>query len=291
MNTFTARLLVIALVAAFGSGCASSLSAKTPKFRDRDLRPMNQDLAAWLERLNAGPTVAGAPDARPTVARDPTVDPRRTTPALQRLPEARAVVSTTLPPSNAVPSPAASTPTATASPPPPPVPVAAVAAVALTSPDQAQSAASAPAATSPSPGVSQPPASPTQIPDAPNIALAAEPGESKHSPALGSVVTSAASVSVKSVAVAPLPPPLPPPQPTWTAFNGTTLRGSVEEWSAKAEWTVVWDAGVDYPISGSLKYEGTYLDAIRGIFFAHAGAERPLRADLYTSQKLIHITE
>lgn len=178
-----------------------------------------------------------------------------------------------------------------------PVPADNVAPRTFTPQHQAQSAASAPTATSPSPGVQQhQPAPPTHSPAAPTIALAdaaadgvAAVGKPTHSTALGSVVTPAASASASATSVADAP--LPPPQPSWTAGNGTTLRGSVEEWSAKAQWTVVWDAGVDYPITGSLKYEGTYLDAIRGIFLAHSKAERPLRADLYTSQKLIHITE
>lgn len=105
--------------------------------------------------------------------------------------------------------------------------------------------------------------------------------------------------AVVSAPVKPAPLPKTAPavvasaaKPTWKAVGGSdTLRSAVEQWAKRAGWTVIWDAGIDYPIVGSLKYEGTYLDAVRGIFLAHAGAERPLRADAYTRQQLIHITE
>lgn len=103
------------------------------------------------------------------------------------------------------------------------------------------------------------------------------------------------SSDAESVAVAKDAPvqvePLPAPKPEWIAEHGTTLRAAVEEWSSKAGWTVIWDASIDYPIVGTLRYRGEYLDAVRGIFLAHAHAARPLQADAYVGQKLVHVTE
>lgn len=90
----------------------------------------------------------------------------------------------------------------------------------------------------------------------------------------------------------PVTAPTAPLQPAvWAAKEGSSVRDTVEEWAKKANWTVVWDAGIDYPIVGGLRYAGGFLDAIRGIFLAHARAATPLRADVYTRQHLIHITE
>lgn len=297
MHTFTARVLVIALVAGLGSGCASTLSAKTPKFRERDLRPMNQDLAAWLDRLNAGPTVAVTPnrplpvpvphEAGGIVPREPSVNSLPASQNLTRLAESADAVKgsahSSTPLSNAAPSPAASTSTATAI----PTPTALVAAVAAGATSPLSAASASTAGGSHPLGASQSPASPTLTVELPTRTLAAA-SEPKSALAQGSVIVDpVASVATNPITIAPLAPP----KPIWTAFNGTSLREAVEEWSKTANWTVVWDAGIDYPIVGSLKYEGTYIDAVRGIFLAHAGAEKPLRADVYTRQQLIHITE
>ncbi|MBB3923918.1 toxin co-regulated pilus biosynthesis Q family protein [Xanthomonas arboricola] len=80
-----------------------------------------------------------------------------------------------------------------------------------------------------------------------------------------------------------------PSKKTWVAENGTSLRYSVTEWSKRAGWTVVWDAEVDYPIAGTLTYEGDFVDAVAGIFRAHSRSAIPLRVDIYPRQKLIHI--
>jgi len=274
MNTFAARVLVLALAAGLGSGCATAFAAKTPKFKERDLRPMNQDLAAWLDRLNAGPAHAEASAEPAPAAPTDKKEALAITPAAPVPPamQPQQQGPTSLEMSNAASSPTASTPTATASPTP------SVSAVAVTAGASSvpPTAAPAPAATSHTPGGSQPPASPPAL-------AAAEPTAAT---AVGAVTTDSATTVVQ----APLPPP-PPAKPVWTAANGESLREAIEDWSKKADWTVVWDASVDYPIVGTLRYEGDYLDAIRGIFLAHANAEKPLRADVYTRQHLIHITE
>ncbi|MGZ1522218.1 toxin co-regulated pilus biosynthesis Q family protein [Xanthomonas citri] len=80
-----------------------------------------------------------------------------------------------------------------------------------------------------------------------------------------------------------------PAKKTWVAENGTSLRYSVSEWSKRAGWTVVWDAEVDYPIVGTLNYEGDFVEAVSSIFRAHSRSTIPLRVDIYPRQKLIHI--
>lgn len=290
MHTLTARVLVLALVAMLGTGCATT--AKAPKYRD--LRPLNQDLVAWLDRLNAQPPATVTPQApaqAPTVPLATAVPDKGPAVVLRPSPSAPAETPAPLL-SRPVPSPtAASTSLATAAPSPTPVPAVAVAAGASSSPAGAAaspplptapaaispSAAPATVAHSPTPGETQPPAPSTLV-----LAPPADPV-----PAAGATAIPPAEAPKPSVVVTPLPPP----KPVWVAGQGSTLRSAVEQWSGKADWTVIWDASIDYPIVGTLRYRGDYLDAVRQIFQAHAGAERPLRADAYTRQKLIHITE
>lgn len=78
----------------------------------------------------------------------------------------------------------------------------------------------------------------------------------------------------------------------WVAKKGNSLRDSVTEWAQKAGWDVNWvPQDLDYPIIGTLTYEGTFENAITGIFRAYEGAERPMLVDGNPSQKLIVVTE
>ena len=78
--------------------------------------------------------------------------------------------------------------------------------------------------------------------------------------------------------------------PVWLAKTGATLRESVSEWGDKAGWQVVWSADYDYPILAQLTFEGSFIDAIVGVFRSYEKAERPLLVDVHESQKLIVIS-
>jgi len=77
----------------------------------------------------------------------------------------------------------------------------------------------------------------------------------------------------------------------WVAKQGDTLRDSVTAWVNKSGWkALVWDADYDYPIEAQLTFEGSFRDAIVGIFRSYETAQRPLFADVHEPQKLIVVT-
>jgi len=252
------------------AGCATR-TAKAPSYDDRELRPLNQDLAAWLARLNVQPPVA----AEPAVAASAPV-PQETSLAARDEPIPAPQPQTNL---NA-PSPnPANGVNASAVQPSQFLPTLA------TSPGPGGATAMPPAAQAPSPP------SPASDPaPAPVIAHAPpQPPAPKTTPAAPPAVEAAEPTPIETVAEAP---PAPEPElPAWTALPGDSLRDAVQIWSQREGWQVEWDAQIDYDIVAALTYRGSYLDAIRGIFKAHAGAERPLLVDLYPNQKLIHVTE
>ena len=129
---------------------------------------------------------------------------------------------------------------------------------------------STPALTTPAPAAAAPPAQP------------ATPAASTPRPAVATPV--AATAALATTVVEPL-------QPTWTAANGSSLRSAVESWADDAGWTVVWDAQVDYSVTGTLTYRGDFLDATRQIFRAYASADKPLNPAAYPRQKVLHVTE
>lgn len=241
------KMLILTLAAGL-TGCATMSAPATPDFRDRDLRPMNQDLAAWLERMNAVPGEGTSPVAAvPAVV---SATPLPPTPPVPQLASSTSAPSIPTPPSPraGVPKPATATP--------PPVPV--VAANAAGTP----SFPIASLAGVPLPGQ--------------------EPGQSGPGAPAGRDTLAATS---------PAPAPVAPKPDPWLARTGATLRSTVETWGKRSGWTVVWNAAIDYPIVGELRYEDDFVAAIQGVFRAHATAERPLRAVLNPRHHLLTVEE
>lgn len=278
--------LGLALLLGLGlAGCATR-TAKAPSYDDRELRPLNQDLAAWLARLNVQPPVAAEPAIAVSapVSQDMALvtreEPSSQVHAQTNLNAPSLTPANGVNDSEAQPSQFLSAPAAPA---------------ALSG---ATAVPPAPVATS-TPVLTDPVAAPTIAPEV--VPATVVPPVSTPGPASASV---AASPPEEEAAVAgdesPFAEPLlediaktpPAPElPVWTALPGDSLRDAVQIWSQREGWQVEWDAEIDYDIVAGLSYRGTYLEAIRGIFKAHAGAERPLLVDLYPTQKLIHVTE
>lgn len=76
----------------------------------------------------------------------------------------------------------------------------------------------------------------------------------------------------------------------WIAKPGDTLRDTVDAWSAREGWTMVWDAAVDYPISAPISFTGCYADALTKLFAAYDKAEKPLLADGHVTQKTLVVS-
>ncbi|MEA9776954.1 toxin co-regulated pilus biosynthesis Q family protein [Xanthomonas campestris pv. raphani] len=256
VTTFAARAITIAL-AGMLSACASS-GAKTPRYSDRHLRPMNEDLRAWLDRLNAMPV--------------------GTSPATSMNEQTRVAVAPPAPQTQLAPAPSpGAAPTSPATALTPPDVVRPAVAVAAGAPQQHVVASAAPAKKadpSHTPGSGPQPAPP--------------PFSAEGAKKAPEVATADGKLANKPAETIPAPLP-PPPKPVWAAENGTSLRYSVSQWAKRAGWTVVWDAEVDYPIAGTLSYEGEFVEAVAGIFRAHSRSTIPLRVDIYPRQKLIHI--
>lgn len=81
------------------------------------------------------------------------------------------------------------------------------------------------------------------------------------------------------------------PTKKWVARGGRSLRSVVEEWAATEQWTVVWDAGVDYEIPALMSFDGDLTTAITKVFQVYANSKRPAKAVLYVRQQVIHVTE
>lgn len=81
----------------------------------------------------------------------------------------------------------------------------------------------------------------------------------------------------------------PAPIPVWIARTGSTLKGTLIDWASRAGYHVVWGADYDYPIDAQLAYQGSFFDALKGIFTTFESADKPLLADVKTNN-VIYVT-
>lgn len=110
---------------------------------------------------------------------------------------------------------------------------------------------------------------------------------------LATVTVTPATASVRGAATAQATVIAAPAAPVkkWVARGGRSLRSVVEEWAATEQWTVVWDAGVDYEIPALMSFDGDLTNAITKVFQVYANSKRPAKAVLYVRQQVIHVTE
>lgn len=112
----------------------------------------------------------------------------------------------------------------------------------------------------------------------------------------GAEPTTASSFSVRKDAApafassANFVAPKPVQVQVWKAEMGTTLREVFTAWAKKANWNVVWDSSVDYPIEAAFVQSGDFLSAVQKTVELYKKASYPLYGDAYPEQRLIIIT-
>jgi hypothetical protein len=58
------------------------------------------------------------------------------------------------------------------------------------------------------------------------------------------------------------PTALPEPAPAeWAALHGQTLRQTLQEWSQRAGWSLIWQTKYDYPIEAPARFPGDFPSA------------------------------
>lgn len=80
--------------------------------------------------------------------------------------------------------------------------------------------------------------------------------------------------------------------PAWEAKVGTTVRATMEDWSKRGGWQLIWPMGdLDYRIIAPLRFEGSLVDATSKLTRLYESADRPLAVDIHTTQKVIVFSE
>lgn len=227
--------LCLSLVA----GCAST-GAKAP---EQQLRPMNQDLAAWLQRLNAAPAALGTPAGTPT---EPSNSSHNRNTNMRSASQ-----------NKAMPEPVVVKVKPTAS--------------------HLQSRAAVQTQRTPAPALTHAAAPVASMKPSSN-----DPGP-KASTGERALDLARLQPNAKPVAIKPAPPP------EWIARADTSLKQTLEQWAKRQGWVVIWDAEVDLPIVTPVRYSGSLQSVVTKLFGAISEGLPGLRADLYNTQKIIHV--
>lgn len=83
-----------------------------------------------------------------------------------------------------------------------------------------------------------------------------------------------------------------PAAPLWEAKVGSTVRSTMEDWSKRAGWMLVWPMGdLDYRVIAPLRFNGSIVDATSNLARLYESAERPLAVDIHVTQKVIVFSE
>lgn len=91
---------------------------------------------------------------------------------------------------------------------------------------------------------------------------------------------------------APSLPPLPiePAKPTWRIEPGS-LKGQLEAWAQQAGYQVVWQSRNDWQVQAGASITGTLEDAVRVVVESLHRGGAPLRACIYTGNRVVEIRE
>ncbi|EJZ60942.1 PilL (plasmid) [Pseudomonas fluorescens R124] len=168
-----------------------------------------------------------------------------------------------------------------------------------TTPQQPAVATASPGSLGWAPGSSSTTTPPGRLPVAslatpakpPVVVAAAEPAKPVTLPPKVFTAPPAPPVPVIAPVAKPIKP-TPIPKPVWEAKPGDSLRGVIKSWSQRANYEVAWEAeDLDYPIDAPLRFEGTYEEAVAGIFQLYEKADRSFVVDGRRAQHRLNVSE
>ena len=69
----------------------------------------------------------------------------------------------------------------------------------------------------------------------------------------------------------------------WEAQNGVTLHRVLEDWCRRAHVDLDWLAEYDYPLQASVRFNGTFEEAVRDLLIGFEGAHPQPVAELHSN--------
>lgn len=121
---------------------------------------------------------------------------------------------------------------------------------------------------------------------------------SGRNPFDGKFPTPRPAAAVKTTAFVALPKTVIKPK-VWRIEAGSTLKDTLFNWAASetcstpgvANWTVAWLTQANYRIDAPLQFEGSFRDALNGLFTLYGTAKVPLYAGMRNEQCVISVDD
>ena len=76
----------------------------------------------------------------------------------------------------------------------------------------------------------------------------------------------------------------------WTAYEGATLRGLLQEWGNTAGWRVVWNMDRDYVLEAGAVFRGRFIDVTSALLRSFARARPAPLGTFYRGNKVLVIS-
>jgi hypothetical protein len=80
------------------------------------------------------------------------------------------------------------------------------------------------------------------------------------------------------------------PVGSWTIAKGETLRASLDGWTKKAGWTLVWNSQYEYPIQAGAAFGGDFVSATSDLFKSLLDVRPALTVKFYRGNKVLLVT-
>lgn len=78
---------------------------------------------------------------------------------------------------------------------------------------------------------------------------------------------------------------------SWTVRSESTLKGTLEAWSAREGWELVWDAKNDYRLRASADLGPNFMRAIRLLADSVNMSSPDVTVTLYLGNRVIHVRD
>ncbi len=85
------------------------------------------------------------------------------------------------------------------------------------------------------------------------------------------------------------PAPEITPLRVWTLDSRKTLKENLEAWANEADWHLVWDLSVDYPVAAPARFGGDFVQATEAVMQSLQAAGSPIGAKAYDGNRVMRI--
>ncbi len=78
-------------------------------------------------------------------------------------------------------------------------------------------------------------------------------------------------------------------QSKWAVMAGTSLKETLEGWTAVSGWTLIWDSPIDYRMRASATFHGSFEESASSLIDSIYNGNPELMATFHRGNRVLHI--